>query len=139
MNELQLKQYMDLFEKEIIIKNYVEGNKDIKIVKTDVPLNHGVQMQTPFGEFIEKFFEFDGFLVINYYGVFKFSTKLKIKIEESMKALEILKTKTPKIAMVDVIHFNSIKMGHVKKYAPKLFHSYPDFRDHLVKLRWKKI
>jgi len=131
---MDLQKYLKCFEDKIILSSFGRGQGDIKVVQTIVPLSGGKWMQSELGEFIEKTFDSDFQLSINYYGAFKLSTGLISKVE---KARQIFPNSV-RAVKTNVMHFNSIKMEHIKKYAPELYDDYPEFKKHLVSLRWKK-
>jgi len=95
-----------------------------------VPLRKRKLHDTDFAEFIGPEFKYDMVLVFNFYGLFKLSNGAKAVVENSKGAFPNIRTMKAR-----VIHFNSIKIEHIKELAPELLSDFPDFKKFLVDLR----
>ncbi len=124
--------YMDRFEKEIIVKGFEKGIFDTKCDKI-VPLREGKFVNTPFGKLIGKTFQCDDLIAIDYYGHYKLSTG----IIQTVKSAEHIFPQV-KCIVANIIHFNSIKMSHIKKHIDnaEMELGFSDFKRVLVGLRW---
>lgn len=123
-------KYLQEFEQKVICKGFIIGHFN-KRKEEIVPLRNSKLSKTEFGEFIGKTFNCNERLAINYYGLFKLSTEI-IKAADSVKHIfgDVRSIMSP------VIHFNSIRIEDVKKIAPDLFSYYPDFKKHIIDMRW---
>jgi len=132
MSDLELKwakEYLYNLEVKVMLKGY-SNNVFKKTAIIEVPLRKKKMNFTDFANFIGSDFEFPEVLSFNYYGLFKISSKTKEIVQQNSTAFPGLRTIKSK-----VIHFNSIRMEHVKELAPELLSDFPDFKHFLVNLR----
>lgn len=127
---MDCREYLNQFEKEVIVRGFHQ--KTFGLVKeTTVPLRRGKLANTDLGWFIGDEFYFDKFLAINYYGYFKLSSGIYRVVEESEKIFPGIRS-----VRAPVVHFNSIKIEHVKQLAAAMMQNFPDFKKLIVDLRW---
>ena len=122
-------KYLVALETSVMVRGNEEGVFKKKAEEI-VPLRKTKLHFTPFANFIGSEFEFGSVLAFNYYGLFKISTGTSKVVAECRVAFPNVRTIKAK-----VIHFNSIKMEHIKELAPDLLPDFPDFKRFLVDLR----
>ncbi len=123
-----MKEYLQKFEKEVLIKIF---ETNFTRLPEPVPFNQKIT-KTKFGFFLDSSFDYNEVLAFDYYGLFKLSKGiLKVKSRYSKTFPSI------KIINAPVIHFSSIKKEQVQLLAPHLYKGFNDFKNYLVKLRWK--
>ena len=127
------EEYMTLFEKEVIIKGYEQGVFCKTPQEQIVPVDGGKLKDSKIGFFTGSAFEYRNLLAINYYGLFKMSSEIHRAVDKAEKIFGKIKT-----IMTPVVFYNAVKIEHVKDLAPDLLDYYPDFKRHLVELRWGK-
>ena len=123
---IRADKYLELFEKNVIIKGVESGLfKDNKIM---VPVKNGGLDSTQFGKFLKNQLDYDGILVIDYYGLLKKSSGFTKK-HTGLKDMEIKRLKA------NVVHFASIKIEDIAKLDKSLMVDFPGFKKYLVDLR----
>lgn len=121
--------YLIQLESLVMVKGFEKGIFKKKAEEI-VPLRKTKLHFTKFATFTGSEFEYDKVLAFNYYGLFKISTGISKVVEEGRAAFPNVRTIKAK-----VIHFNSIKIEHIKELAPELLNDFPDFKRFLVDLR----
>lgn len=130
---MDFEKYLIEFERKIFIEGYKNGlfnKRDPEIV----PLKNQKLSNTSFGRFIGNQFKFDQVLSINYYGLFKLSSEI-VNVAEQARQIYNFGIRSIK---VPVIYFSSLRIETIKKLSPELFIDYPEFKKHIVNLRWNK-
>jgi hypothetical protein len=125
MDDKELKQYLEDFEAQVILKGLQDSIFGRKIM---IPVKKGKLDKSDFGNFIGGTFDCNEALVIDYYGLLKKSTGFAVKLD-SYEDVEVKRVRVP------VAHFASIKIEHIADLAPDLVVNFPTFKKHLVKLR----
>lgn len=125
----QAKEYLHNLEVKVMLKGHID-NVFKKSPLIEVPLRKKKMNFTDFANFIGEDFIYPEVLSFNYYGLFKISSKTKEIVQQNSTAFPGLRTIKSR-----VIHFNSIRMEHVKELAPELLSDFPDFKQFLVNLR----
>ena len=115
---------------QLVMVQGMESGAFKKKAEEIVPLRKTKLHFTPFANFVGSQFKYDKVLAFNYYGLFKISTQTASVVEDCRVAFPNVRTIKAK-----VIHFNSIKMEHIKLLAPDLLPDFPDFKRFLVDLR----
>ena len=129
---MDFQKYIEVFEKEVIIKGFEQGVLGSKKEEV-VPIRNGKLSNTDFGEFIGKTFDYDKMLSINYYGLFKLSNGIMFATEKARRMFpDVRSIKAP------VVYFNSIKIEQIKLLSPETFFNFPEFREEIIRVRWKK-
>jgi hypothetical protein len=129
--KIDFEQYLEEFEQNVIVEGYKKGIFGERKAEV-VPLRRGKLSTSPIGNFVGKQFKFPKLLAINYYGLFKLSDEI-FNAVDSVKDIfhEVRTIKSP------VVHFSSVTMEHVREVAPEMLQDFPEFKKHLVELRWK--
>jgi hypothetical protein len=95
-----------------------------------IPLRKKKLHDTELAAFVGPEFNYKSVLAFNYYGLFKLSSGGTEVVENCKLAFPNIRTMKAR-----VIHFNSVKMEHIKELAPELLNDFPDFKRLLVDLR----
>ena len=124
MTTINDQEYMAQFEASVLRK--------MKPSYEMIPVRKGKLSGTRFGRFIGNMVETDALLVIDYYGHHKKSRGFHIftKHEQSL-----LVNRQVKMIKGPVVHFASIRIEDVARYAPKLVADFPYFKQFLLELR----
>lgn len=123
----EVKEYLNLFEKNIVIAGVDSGVLKLGS-QVMVPVKDGRLDNTEFGKFIGNSFDYAPVLVIDYYGLLKKSAGFKSK-EESYQDVEVKRLKS------NVIYFASIKIEDIVNLDKSLAVDFPGFKKYLVDLR----
>lgn len=129
MDSKEARKYLDQLEQKVMIKGFeveVFKKKQLEII----PLRKKKLHDTDFAEFVGPEFVYDSVLAFNYYGLFKLSSGGSKVVDNCKLAFPNIRTMKAR-----VIHFNSVKIEHIKELAPELLSDFPDFKRLLVDLR----
>jgi len=129
MDIIEAKEYLHQLEQRIMIKGFEEGVFKEKSPEI-IPLRKKKLHDTKFAEFVGPEFKYESVLTFNFYGLFKISSGGSEVVNNCRKAFPNIRTMKAR-----VIHFNSVKMEHLKELAPDLLNDFPDFKRFLVDLR----
>jgi len=119
-------KYLGLFEKNIVVAGI--ENKLIATKEVMVPVKNGRLDVTPFGKFLDNWFDYEGVLVIDFYGLLKKSKGFLDKCA-SYEDVEIRRLLSP------IVHFASIKIEDVVNLDSSLAIDFVGFKSYLVALR----
>jgi len=117
------RDYMHLFEKEVIIKGFENGFFTKEIM---VPSKNGRLDNTDYGMMIGNRIKYDKLLVVDYYGLLKKSTEFINKIKEFSEQFEIRSMKSP------IVYFASIKIEQISELMKDLTGDFPEFKKVIV-------
>lgn len=133
MNTEEFKEFLMNFEKSIVIPGFKKGlfKSNVEIV----PINRGRLAKTKFADLIGEAFDCKELLSINYYGLFKHSTKIYDAVESVKHIFGEVKT-----VKANVVYFNSIKIKHIEEILgsneEEWMKNYQKFKDMVVDNRW---
>jgi len=119
------KEYLDSFEKRVIIQGLYEG----KLGKLGmITIRECKLSNTQFGKFVGTSLEYSVPMAIDYYGLIKKSTGV-LKVVDGYKNVEI------KSILIPVVYFASIRHEDIMDLANDLLNDFPLFKKFLIELR----
>lgn len=127
MNSHHFKDYMNKFEKQVMIPYSRESRFDKKI---NISVRGSKLIHTDFGGFLGDKFEYEEILTFNYYGLMKVSSAFISKVDEIEKMNVEIKAMLSK-----VVHFASVRIRVISKYSPELLKDFSEYKDYLLSLR----
>lgn len=132
MNNEQFQNYVQRFEKEVMIPLFETGG--IKVIKLNISTRPSRLFKTEFGQLLGCGFEYDRILALNYYGMMKPS----FGFTEQVKKLK-LEGFTVHSVVTPVVYFASVRLIDIKKYSQDLTMDFSDFKEKLVEMRWNRL
>lgn len=127
LTDQQLQDYMKTFELEVMVSCFGEPQFRNEIMVSTKPSK---LISTDFGKFVGAVFDYDGILVLNYYGLMKMSSGFVKRVEEIRESgVEV------KSMLAPVVYFAGVKVRDITNHAPKLLGAFAEYKEFLVKLR----
>jgi len=122
---INFQEYRDAFEREIIIAGHEAGM--LGKLET-VTTRQNRLITTSFGHLMGSELDYDGLLVLDYYGLLKASRAwYRASQEQRQNGQRFIKA--------PVIHFPSVKLEYLAKLAPHLIVEFSDFKQAVLEAR----
>lgn len=122
---IDFQSYKEQFERYVVINGY----KSHRIGKIEpITTRQNRLILTPFGSLMGIDLDYDGLLVLDYYGLLKASRSW-------YRAAKIAEEREKRFCHAPVVHFASLTIEIISKLAPQLVIDFADFKRLVLEAR----